>query len=306
MGRCLVGPRTASRRRILGHLQNTRRRKRQSAPPVVVPLTAYPGFATAPSLSPDGSQVAFAWNGPNGDDFDIYVKLVGQGEPHRVTADPSTNDFRPTWSPDGRLIAFRRLARPVGSKSDVYVVPALGGGEKKLATTNQSGFYQIFGILSWSPDSKWLAYSSNMDRPGIWLVRSDGSETRQLTEPGGGPAFSTDGRYMAFIKAGQAGGLTGHVLPLTSDLKAAGPPAQVIPEFPFIPDIAWLPDDRGLIFSRPVTWGFRTSNRSCLHQTGWQRRVHPSCCPLVRTVTRSVSRERGVWSIPSMSKTRIF
>lgn len=220
----------------------------RSAPPAVVPLTAYVGIASAPSLSPDGSQVAFAWNGPNRDDFDIYVKLVGEGEPHKVTADPSTNDFRPTWSPDGRSIAFRRVTRGTG-KADLYVVPALGGAERKVATTNQATFYQVLNRLSWSPDSRWLAYSSDLEHPGIWLVSPDGSEARQLTDLGGGPAFSADGRYMAFIRSGQAGGLTGYVLPLTPDLKAAGPPAQVIPEFPFIRDIAWLPDDRGLIFS---------------------------------------------------------
>lgn len=48
------------------------------------PLTAYPGYEMQPSLSPDGSQVAFAWNGPTEDNFDIYVKLVGPGRPVAV------------------------------------------------------------------------------------------------------------------------------------------------------------------------------------------------------------------------------
>jgi Tol biopolymer transport system component len=219
----------------------------ETAPPAVVPLTAYPGLAITPSLSPDGSQVAFSWNGGKGNDYDIYLKLVGEGEPYKVTADPSTRDYRPTWSPDGQFIAFRRVTP--GVATELYVVPALGGAERKVATTSQAMFYQVFNILSWSPDSKWLAYSSDLDHPEIWLVKPDGSETRQLTDLGGAPAFSGDGRHMAFIRYGQAGGLTGWVLPLTPDLRAAGPPAQVIPEFPFIRDIAWLPDDRGLIFS---------------------------------------------------------
>jgi Tol biopolymer transport system component len=70
-----------------------------------------------------------------------------------------------------------------------------------------------------------------------------------VIDSGGGPVFSADGRHIAFARLGQTGGLTGYVLPLTPDLKAAGAPVQVIPEFPFIRDIEWLPDDRGLIFS---------------------------------------------------------
>src|SRR3954468_7160629 len=38
------------------------------------PLTSYPGYVVFPTLSPDGSQVAFSWNGPEEDNYDIYVK----------------------------------------------------------------------------------------------------------------------------------------------------------------------------------------------------------------------------------------
>jgi eukaryotic-like serine/threonine-protein kinase len=43
-----------------------------------VPLTSYPFWETSPTFSPDGSQVAFVWQGPKGDNSDIYVKVVGQ------------------------------------------------------------------------------------------------------------------------------------------------------------------------------------------------------------------------------------
>jgi serine/threonine protein kinase len=42
-----------------------------------VPLTTYAGSESHPSFSPDGNQVAFQWNGEKGDNWDIYVKLVG-------------------------------------------------------------------------------------------------------------------------------------------------------------------------------------------------------------------------------------
>ena len=38
---------------------------------IAAPLTAYPGSETGPSLSPDGSQVAFSWNGPQEDNYDV-------------------------------------------------------------------------------------------------------------------------------------------------------------------------------------------------------------------------------------------
>ena len=48
--------------------------------PQPIPLTSYPGAELSPTFSPDGSQVAFSWNGPQQDNFDIYVKLVDQGD----------------------------------------------------------------------------------------------------------------------------------------------------------------------------------------------------------------------------------
>ena len=43
-----------------------------------------------PSFSPDGNQVAFAWNGESREQFDIYVKVVGSGsDPLRLTDDPA-------------------------------------------------------------------------------------------------------------------------------------------------------------------------------------------------------------------------
>ena len=61
----------------------------KSTDPVVVPLTSYPGTDDLPSLSPDGTQVTFRWDGDAEDNFDIYYKLVGPGDPHRLTTDPA-------------------------------------------------------------------------------------------------------------------------------------------------------------------------------------------------------------------------
>jgi Tol biopolymer transport system component len=62
-----------------------------------------------PSLSPDGQQLAFAWNGGTGPHFTIYLKRVGAEERLRLTKQPAI-DFNPVWSPDGH-IAFCRIQK---------------------------------------------------------------------------------------------------------------------------------------------------------------------------------------------------
>jgi Tol biopolymer transport system component len=73
---------------------------------VPVPLTSYLGSEWWPSFSSEGDRLAFAWNSPKQDDFDIYVKQIGENEPVRLTQDPA-DEYAPAWSPDGaRLPSF--------------------------------------------------------------------------------------------------------------------------------------------------------------------------------------------------------
>jgi tricorn protease-like protein len=143
------------------------RSRPQSAAPEMqaVVLTSYTGQQREPALSPDGKQVAFSWSGEKGNNFDIYVKLVDAGTPIRLTQDPAF-DGAPAWSPDGRFLAFVRLS-PVG-KGGYYVIPALGGAERKVADIPQTPSHRPSPSADWTPDSKSLVIVDTSVDPRRW------------------------------------------------------------------------------------------------------------------------------------------
>ncbi len=239
-----------------------------------VPLTTYEGMQGAPSLSPDGSQVAFSWDGPTADNYDIWVKLVGPGAPLHLTTDPA-RDGAPAWSPDGRFIAFQR--RTGRSGADVFIIPALGGAERWVAAVDVSPgdisgmFHSVLASLSWTPDSKWIAAGGGRSPDevrGIWLISVDRPEIRRITEATGNavgdwlPAISHDGRHMAVVRQTTRAASGVYVLPLSSAFAAAGAPVRVTPETALIRGLAWTPDDSALVFS----WGNHVTPLTRLHR----------------------------------------
>src|SRR5580658_7064845 len=108
-----------------------------SAAMTMVPFTSYPGWETTPSFSPDSSRIAFSWddrksNRSGKPRYDLYVKAIGSETLLRLTHHPS-DWISSAWSPDGTQIAFHRLA---ADDNGIYVVPALGGPERRLIATH--------------------------------------------------------------------------------------------------------------------------------------------------------------------------
>ena len=103
-------------------------------------------------------------------------------------------DSVPTWSPDGRRIAF-------GSDRDgnreIYVMNADGSGVTRL-TDNDA----IDSGPAWSPDGRRIAFSSTRDgRFEVYVMNADGSGVTRLTDNDAfdwHPAWSPDGRHIAF------------------------------------------------------------------------------------------------------------
>jgi Tol biopolymer transport system component/DNA-binding winged helix-turn-helix (wHTH) protein len=161
----------------------------------VTPLTTLPGQEASPSFSPDGSQVAFAWDGGNSNtpkSFNLYVKAIGSEKADQLTHDPG-EWIIPAWSPDGSTIAF---AREGGEKEGIFSVPARGGAERKLA--DASFEYPGFMSLSWSSDGRQLVYYAD---GGLRLLTPATAEVHAVDTPGcraDTPSFSPDGKWIAF------------------------------------------------------------------------------------------------------------
>ena len=229
-----------------------------------IPLTTDPGFEGMPSLSPDGSQVAYASGGPQTDNFDIYVKQIGGGPPRRLTSDAAVDVF-PAWSPDGRSIAF---IRDRGDKLEIILIPSLGGPERKIADTVADNSTFIFSwappYLSWSADSKYLV-TTDRASPGeplsLFVLSVVTGEKRRLTTPpatalgDGNPAISPDGRTLAFVRIASHGNPQLYVLPLSEDYKSAGDERHLDLSQPSVLSPVWTADGQEIVCFVGQRWG---------------------------------------------------
>jgi Tol biopolymer transport system component/DNA-binding winged helix-turn-helix (wHTH) protein len=280
---------------------------------VAVPLTTYPGAEGYPTLSPDGSQVAFSWEG------DLYVKLVGPGDPHRLTTDPAP-DVSAAWSPDGRQIAFLRfLSGGDVDRATIHVMPALGGAERRLTEIVLPNYRPMASLLAWTADGRWLAAAGRFDpaEPSeIWLLSPETGDRRRLSVAGGpghigdvGPAFSPDGRFLALLRfvTRSVGDL--HLLPLGPGSTPAGPLVRLTHENMAIGGPCWMAPGNRIVYSAGGALGYRTLRMLAFDTAHPERRVEPVPLPTGEHATMLASagsrlvyareqRDTNVWSVP--------
>jgi Tol biopolymer transport system component len=243
----------------------------------VLPLVTYSGQKYFPSLSPNGQQLVFSWNGGSGTDFSLYGKVVGSEKFLRLTNVTGVIDFGAAWSPDAREIAF---ARRFKGDTGIYTVSALGGPERKLVQTIWPGSRDIGalapGCLDWSPDGKSIVYSGSpsVGQPeALFVLSLDSMQTRQLTSPAYQPGdvdpkFSPDGQTIAFVRD-TTGGQSIYVTPISG-----GGERLVTSERGLKVGLAWTVDGRNLVFGGrwlwrvPITGG--SPERLPIGQNGYQ------------------------------------
>lgn len=176
--------------------------KKPLPPFKIVPLAASPDMEQMPAFSPVGNQIAYTWLSNDLSTGAIYIKLIGTGNPLRLTSRPGSY-YNPVWSSDGRTIIYLRY---FGAETGIYQIPALGGAEQRLMAIDSTNFRDG---LDWSPDGRHIIYSdrdsSNVPN-GIFMLTLSNMKKHQLTFPPVGtigdmqPVFSPDGKWVAFIR----------------------------------------------------------------------------------------------------------
>ncbi len=132
-----------------------------------------------PTLSPDGLRVALALGQPG--TRQLFVKQLDQGPLQRVTTQASA----PTWSPDGKFLAYT-------GPSGLRRVPSDGSGPPERVTT-------AGGSPEYSRDGTWLVFQRAADIVGL-RTGGDTTPVVLVSDPDGqsAPALSPDGRWIAY------------------------------------------------------------------------------------------------------------
>ena len=152
----------------------------------------------APAVSPDGRRIAFNEELAGGVDI-VVMNLDGSGRTRLTNLTAAhLGALRPTWSPDGKKVAFQSYVRP-----DIYVINVDGTGLVNLTNHPAADI-----APSWSPDGRRIAFVSTRDgSPDVYIMNADGTSPTRLTvrvtsESGAGgwlsPVWSPNGRQLAF------------------------------------------------------------------------------------------------------------
>ncbi|MHA6289525.1 amidohydrolase family protein [Maricaulis sp. CAU 1757] len=158
--------------------------------------TRMPRFATA---SPDGSQIVFESLGQ------LWIRDADGGEARRLTRGEGRREVFPTWSADGRTIAF--VAWDDEELGSIRTISARGGRERVV--TEQPGHYRH---PRFSPDGTHIVFEKAgggfltapewSETTGVYVVPAEGGAAERVVERGSLPHFGASSDRVFFTRGG--------------------------------------------------------------------------------------------------------
>ena len=162
-------------------------------------ISSQKGMNTGACFSPDGSKIALTLSKDGNPE--IYIISASDGSIIKRLTNDKAIDTSPAWSPDGSTIAF---VSDRNGGPQIFVVPAAGGAARQVSF---NGSYNTTPTWSPKPGKHIIAYTT---RDGgtydIVTLDIDTKATTRVTQNQGSneePAFSPDGRAIAYARAGQ-------------------------------------------------------------------------------------------------------
>ena len=207
---------------------------------------------------------------------EIYVMNADGSRKRNLTRDRASDDL-PTWSPDGRRIAFLR-GRGRG-RGQLYVVNADGSGLRNLMRIAAAGVVLLV-MLVWSPDGRTIYF-------GRYLISTDGSGARKLPYIPLIAVWSPDGRQIAFVGNRLRNGLPGPGAAGSKDnseiyvMNADGSGTRRLTHnVGYDGEPAWSPDGRKIAFQSRRRFGASQGRGDLRHERRWKRKAepHPEPC----------------------------
>jgi tricorn protease len=170
-------------------------------------LTQSPGaHDRSPVWSPDGAQLA--WLSDASGEYQLMIGDPLGITPPRTVALPSTAFYAaPEWSPDGKQLLIEDNHR------NLWTIEVASGKSTKIDVDQYPDPVRQFDA-TWSPDSRWIAYSKNLPSRlrAIFVYSLADQKSHQLTDglaDSISPAFDLNGKYLYFLASTNYGPSTG-------------------------------------------------------------------------------------------------
>ena len=217
----------------------------------VTPLTALENGACQPAWSPDGKLLVFISPCAKRADFfetgyvdsSLYLMNADGTNITQLTNVPGA-DFDPTWSPDGKRIAFASMRD--GNKQ-IYTLDVASLAVVRLTITEPG---TETSQPAWSPDGKMIAYMvKRVSTYQVWVMDDTGQRNQQLVRSGQtiwdfNPIWSPDGAFLLFSERRSSGFSPPWLMripyPVSGDPLRLNQFPQPIEDLEYSPDGLWL------------------------------------------------------------------